>query len=200
MGTTLPQLMTPRERQAARKRLGLDNFVVFVIGRLITIKGVDVAIEALAGQRDITLVVAGDGPQRAQLENLAAQKGVATRFLGSISPEERDEWFGVADVVVTPSRQLQSGRTEGLPLVVVEALASAKAVIASDVGGIAEVIKDNENGMLVRSGDVDELRQALGELKGNGALAERLGTTGRASIEMREWKRLSPTYEKILRI
>lgn len=103
-----------------------------VLARLVPIKGVDVAIAAV---RD-PLVIAGDGPERARLEALA---GPNVTFLGEVDAARRDQLLSTATTLIIPSRVLANGRTEGSPVVALEALAAGVPVIASRVGGLADL-------------------------------------------------------------
>lgn len=124
-------------RFAAIARTPTSPPTIFVAARLVPVKGVDVAIEAFGRLATrARLVIAGDGPMRAAL---AARAGGAVTFLGQIDADERDRWLGRASVVVVPSRVMAGGRTEGSPMIALEALASGVPVVASRVGGLAEL-------------------------------------------------------------
>jgi glycosyltransferase involved in cell wall biosynthesis len=105
---------------------------ILIVARLVPIKGVDVALAALPLLRsNVRVVVAGDGPERARLERPGAT------FLGAVDAATRDRLLEQASVVVVPSRVLPNGRSEGMPLIALEALASGVPVVASAVGGLA---------------------------------------------------------------
>jgi glycosyltransferase involved in cell wall biosynthesis len=107
---------------------------VAIVARLVPLKGIDIAIRALAHVRaPIELAIAGDGPARADLERLAA--GRAT-FLGAVDETARDRLLAESAAVVVPSRVVAGGRSEGLPLVALEALAAGVPLVASAVGGL----------------------------------------------------------------
>lgn len=110
---------------------------VLVVARLVPIKGVDVAIAAmrlLGGAA--RLVIAGDGPERDRLARLRSDR---IQLIGAIDSTERDRWLSRASAVAVPSRVLASGRTEGMPLVALEALAAGVPVVASAVGGLRDL-------------------------------------------------------------
>jgi glycosyltransferase involved in cell wall biosynthesis len=107
-----------------------------VLARLVPVKGVDVAIAA-ARISTTRLIIAGDGPERANLERAA--RGLPIEFVGEVDAERRDQLLQRARVVWIPSRVLPNGRTEGSPVVAFEALAAGVPVIASRVGGLADL-------------------------------------------------------------
>ena len=150
-----------------------------VAARLDEQKGHDVLLEALAelSKRglDFTLAVAGDGSLRPALEERTARLGLEKRvhFLGTV--EDLGPLLAAADTVVLPSRW------EGLPLTLLEAMARARPVIASAVGGVPEVVEHGENGWLVPAGDVTALAEAL-ELFHR--MADRATRFGREAAEL----------------
>jgi glycosyltransferase involved in cell wall biosynthesis len=121
-------------RFAALGRAPADPPIVLVAARLVPIKGVDVAIAAIQRVRGARLVIAGDGPERPRL----AAGGPAT-FVGEVTTVRRDALLRTASVVVVPSRIAPGGRTEGAPMIALEALAAGVPVIASAVGGLCEL-------------------------------------------------------------
>jgi glycosyltransferase involved in cell wall biosynthesis len=126
---------------------------VLAVGRLVPEKGFDLAIEAVARTGDV-LEIVGDGDQRAALEALARDTGASVRFLGSLPPEAVAERYAAARLVVVPSRR------EGFGMVAAEAAAAGRAVVASAVGGLPDIVGAT-NGVLVPAGDVEALADAL---------------------------------------
>src|SRR5262245_30119610 len=121
-------------RFAALGRAPTTPPTIAVIARLVPIKGVDVMVAALPHLRTpARLVIAGDGPERARLE----RPGVTC--LGAVDPAARDALLREASIVVVPSRVLPNGRTEGMPMIALEALAAGVPVVASAVGGLASL-------------------------------------------------------------
>lgn len=150
------------------------------VGRLTAIKGLRVLIEAFARARetrpDLHLTLVGDGDDRAHLEKLAAPLGGAVTFAGYLSQGEVARALAGSDALVLPSF------AEGLPVVLMEALASARPVIATQVAGVSELVKDGVNGFVVPPGDADSLARRIGELADDPALRNRMGEAGRARV------------------
>jgi glycosyltransferase involved in cell wall biosynthesis len=206
-GIDLQRVATPLSREAARVRLDVpfDALLVGCLGRLEEQKGHTFLLQAfaqLASQpgpaAPLHLVLAGDGRRRKDLEAQAAALGIAsrTRFLGA----RRDvaEVLRALDIYAMPSLW------EGLPLALLEAMAAGVPVVASDVGGVAEVLGGGEWGLLVPPGDAGALGAALGRLAGEPGLRARLASTARQRVAARYGvdtmvARLAALYEDALR-
>jgi glycosyltransferase involved in cell wall biosynthesis len=144
------------DRFGAIPRAPSDPPTIAVASRLVQVKGVDVAIAAMQHvRRPARLMIAGDGPERAALTARAPVDRVT--FLGAVDTRRRDELLGRASVVVVPSRILPNGRSEGTPLIALEALAAGVPVVASAVGGLREV----RSLSLVRPDDPRQLAAAI---------------------------------------
>jgi glycosyltransferase involved in cell wall biosynthesis len=105
------------------------------------------------------------------------------RLTGALPQEEVIQRFAACDVFVLPSFVDERGATDILPTVILEAMASARPVVASCVGGVGEMIEDGKNGLLVPPGEVEPLADALASLLAHGALRRKLGAQGRARVE-----------------
>jgi glycosyltransferase involved in cell wall biosynthesis len=198
MGIDLEGLVADAPRAELRDRLGLDRSSVLCLGRLVPIKGVDVAIEALAGAEGTRLVVAGDGPERGRLEALARSRGADVAFLGAVDPERRAALLAACDAAVIPSRVTPGGREEGLPLALVEALGAGLPVVATRTGAMDELVEDGVSGLLVPPDDAAALGAAVERLGDDRELATRLGAEGRRRVENRDWRKLGDLYEELL--
>jgi glycosyltransferase involved in cell wall biosynthesis len=147
---------TPAQRARARRDLGIEDRTPLVasIGALVPEKAVELAIGAVGRLQSVRLVVAGSGSGRASLEGLAAGiPGSRISFVGPV--DDVVPILHAADAVVIASQ------TEGIPGVAIEALLCGVPVVATDVGGLREVIADGRNGCIVPSGDVDAITTAL---------------------------------------
>jgi glycosyltransferase involved in cell wall biosynthesis len=198
MGIDVDTLQTSRPRQEIRDELGLRGFTVVFIGRLVEIKGLDLLVEAIAGRQDWQLVVAGDGPRRAELERLAEARRIDARFCGSVGSSRRAELLAAGDALALPSRRLESGRHEGLPLVLLEAMGAGLPVVAAETGGIVELVADGANGLLVPPDDPASLGLALARLAERAQLRRRLADAARGVALERDWRQLSSRYEELL--
>jgi glycosyltransferase involved in cell wall biosynthesis len=170
----LPELAA---REAVKERLGLNGATLAFAGRLTAQKSLERALDAVAGTDDVSLVIAGEGPDRPQLEARARELGVdgRVRFLGAQTRERVVELFHAADASVLTSSW------ENFPHTVVEALAVGTPVLAMDAGGVAEVVEDGVNGLLVPAGDTAALTDAVRRFFADGELRERLRTGASAS-------------------
>ena len=167
-----------RARAAARTELGLppDAYVVGTVGRLVREKNQAALVRAMAPllSAAVRLVIVGDGEERATVERAIAALGDKAAFvqlLGARSDTPR--LYAALDLFAL------SSDSEGLPLVIIEAMASALPVLATAVGGIAAVVVEGVTGALVPVGDVGALTARLGELAAAPALGVRWGAEGR---------------------
>ncbi len=151
------------ERRRLRVALSFHSTTVLAAGRLVPIKGFDVLVAAL-GRIPLptrpALVIAGEGPERSRLASLARKAGVRLRLAGVLGQRVLAEHMAAADFFVHPCRTLESGRSEGMPLVVREALACGLQVIASASGGLVE-LRGAPGLTLVEADDAGSLALAI---------------------------------------
>lgn len=185
-------------RREARTRTGAEGFVVLSLGRLVPIKGVGAAIEAVAGLADAQLWIAGEGPRRRELEAKAAALGVRARFLGEVTGRAKADLFAAADAFVAPSLRERSGRTEGMPTALLEAAAAGLPIVASSAGGVPEVLTHDRSALLIPPGDSGALAEALQRLERDRALRRRLGRAARTVGRRYVWSELAPRIEALL--
>jgi glycosyltransferase involved in cell wall biosynthesis len=167
-------------REPRRRRDELPRLLF--VGRLVPQKGQAVLLEAVAALRqrgrEVELLLAGDGPMRQALEEQAATLGIAehVRFLGAVGQEEIPGLYEAASIFCLPSF------AEGLPTVLMEALAMELPVISTRINGAPELVNDNVTGLLVTPGRPDELAAAVERLLDDPLLGARLAREGRAVV------------------
>ena len=174
-----PPLGDLPSRGEAREALGLSGRVVATAGRLTAQKALGDALDAIARVDGAALVVLGDGPERPRLEARRDELGLGdrVRFLGAGTRDDVVRLFRAADVALLTSAW------ENLPHTVLEALAAGTPVVATAVGGVPEVVREGENGLLVAAGDVEAIGGALARLLGDHPLRERLAAAAAPSVE-----------------
>jgi len=173
----IPHFQRPHElEQTAR-----DGSVLY-FGRLSPEKGVDDLVRAMQGVPRASLVVAGDGPQRGALQELAGSLALSNvEFVGHVDPAVRDALIARSQFTVLPSHAYETlGKT------ILESYAEARAVIASDMGSRRELVQAGETGLLYRTGDVNQLKTAIEALRSRPDLAEKMGRAG--------WERVCQNY------
>jgi glycosyltransferase involved in cell wall biosynthesis len=162
---------------------------VLAVARAVPKKGIDTLVEACAlAAREgepVRAEVVGDGPELIGLGELASAQDVedAVVFRGPVAPDEVAEAYARCSAVVVPSRIAPDGDRDGLPTVLFEAMGRGLPVIATDVVGIPELVRDGENGVLVPPDDPAALAEALVRVRRDPELAERLGREARRTIE-----------------
>jgi glycosyltransferase involved in cell wall biosynthesis len=156
------------------------------VGRLVEKKGFHVLLDAAARlDFPFRLRIVGDGPECERLSEMIETLGLTSRVTleGALTHAELPEAYAATDAVVVPSVQDSSGDRDGLPNVVLEAMACARAVVASDISAIGCAVADGETGLLVPPGDASALASALRRLAAGTVLRERLGRGGRERVE-----------------
>lgn len=165
-----------------------EAFRLLFVGRLVERKGLTHLLDALAslrGRRAVELDIVGDGPLREALERRAAELGLAdlVRFRGFVSADDLAERFGDADAFVLPAVEDAKGDVEGLGVVLIEAQMHGLPVIASESGGIVDIVEHERTGLLVPPGDARGLASAIERLASDGPLRGRLAAAGREHAE-----------------
>ena len=170
---------------------------LFSAGRIVHQKGLDLALRALAGLKDLDWEwrIAGDGPQLDFLKLLAQEMGIAERvtFLGWQSRDQLIEQYRWSNLFLFPSRH------EGMPNAVLEAMASGLPIIASRIAGSEELVLNGETGLLFPSEDVNALRAALIRMLTNPTLRQSMGAASRRRVEAHySWESAAKQYALLL--
>jgi glycosyltransferase involved in cell wall biosynthesis len=170
------------------------NLRVITMGRLVEVKRVDRLIEAVSAVDGTTLDVVGDGPERAAWSSVARDLGVLdrVRFVGDVPHAEALARLSKADVLAMASE------IEGLPHVVIEALAMGTPVLAPAVGGVQEAVRDDENGLLLEDASVERLVAALRRLRSEAGLRERLARGALRDGPAWTFERTADAVEEVL--
>jgi glycosyltransferase involved in cell wall biosynthesis len=176
------RVLTVDRRAEFRHLFGIpeDRFVVGWIGRMTAIKRVPDILAAFKVLRDrgvdATLCLVGDGPDRDAIEQLASDLGIVRDVLLVGYQRDVAPYYAFFDALLLPSAN------EGTPVVAIEALAAGRPVVATRVGGVPDVVDDNESGFLVEVGDIEALADRLEQLARDPELRTRLGATGRERV------------------
>lgn len=172
----------PALYETSPEKAAADEVRLIFVGRLAPIKGLRVLIEAFEKVRlsrpGLRLTLVGDGEDRANLELLAAGMDGAIEFTGYQSQDAVAGQLAKADILVLPSF------AEGVPVVLMEAMASRKPVITSIVAGIPELVEDGVSGFLVPPGDPVALAEKIDVLAGDAARRLKMGVAGRAKVQV----------------
>lgn len=174
-----------------------DAKEVIFVGRLVERKGVRFLIEAFAHVKDAIphrLVIIGDGPERADLEQRTHNLNLEDRiiFTGRISDEELYRHYNQCSFIVLPAVYDAKGDIEGLGVVLIEAMSYSKPAIASNAGGITDIMTDGENGFLVPPRDVHALAKAIERLATDNEMRERMGVRAKQVVDGKfSWNRIT---------
>ena len=187
--------------RAARRRdlnVGDRDPLCVAAGRLVRKKGFEYVIDALAHVPNAVLAIAGDGTLREELTRRSETVGVAerVRFLGDQNQDRVGEYLAAADVICAPSVRDDSGNVDGLPNVVLEAMASATPLITTAAGGIGAVVENGRTGVIVPERDAAAIASAMRNLLDNPARAREIGIAARAAVERSfGWNRVAERFE-----
>ena len=187
-------------RSLRRRELGLDDSTPLCLaaGRLVHKKGFEYLIDAVPDVPGLVLAIVGEGTLSEVLRTRAEAQGVASRvrFLGNQTQDRVGEYFAAADVICAPSVRDDSGNVDGLPNVVLEAMASGTPLVTTAAGGIGAVIQHERTGLLVAQRDARALADAINRLLRNPAEASDLGRAARAEVERSfGWDRVAARFE-----
>jgi glycosyltransferase involved in cell wall biosynthesis len=187
---TIPMGIHPEEYGGQGFRSPSNVKTILFVGRLIPWKGVRVLIEAMKKVCNhpfwFHLIIIGDGPERGDLEELSRRLEIehSVEFTGRFGRDTLLAYYHRADLFVLPSTTVD-GQTEGLGVVLLEAMASGLPVIGSNTGGIPDIIQDRVNGLLVSPGDPDVLADAILSILSDPDLAEQFKKAGFRTVNER---------------
>ncbi len=187
-------------------RFDLSGRLVVAVGRLVYKKGFRYLLQAapqiLAQDPEVRIVIGGDGDIEEELRAQAAQLDLGDRilFTGGLSHPEVLALIAASEIFVMPSIRDPKGNVDGLPIVVLEAMAGGRPVVASDVSGMPLAIEDDVSGLLVEEKNPDALAAAVNGLLADGELARRLGEAARLRVaEELNWDAVAEVHHRLYR-
>lgn len=200
-GINLEDFQTTLPKSECRERLGLprDKVIILFFGNLVPYKGPEVLLRAFEevheDYEEVLLLYVGRGPLRGELQTLSRELKVGedVMFAGYVSDQEKALYYQAADIFCLPS----VNRAEAFGIVNLEAMASALPIVASHLGGIPDIVREKENGLLFEPGKVEELTRALRFLVENPDERRRMGRAGRQMVEDYSWMKIAGETEKI---
>jgi len=201
-GVDIERFNPKNNGQAIRERFGLGSSkIVMFVGRLTFHKGVNHLIDAAGLYRDAKYLIVGSGPEEERLKHLAAASPNAKNiiFAGKASAEDLPHYYAACDLLVLPS----VSRLEAFGLVMLEAMASGRPVITSDMPGMREVVVDGVDGLLAEPLDAHDISEKVRILLDDDEKRKRFGANGRLKVEERfTWARVTKmtedAYKRIL--
>ncbi len=173
-----------------------DAREIIFVGRLVERKGVKYLIEAMARISDEIphrLVIIGDGPEREALQRITKNLNLEGKitFVGRVSDGDLYRYYETCSFLVLPAVYDKKGDIEGLGVVLIEAMSYMKPVIASDAGGITDVVENGVNGLLVPPGDTSALASAIKTLATDDSLRKKMGLKAKAIIDEKfNWNKI----------
>jgi len=196
-----------RDKIRAKYGWAPDEIIITTLGRFVYKKGFDQLISIIPDlksiQTNFRVVIGGSGPLGEILKEQVVQMNIKelVSFPGQIPWNEVPEFLAASDIFVLPSQRDKAGNLDGLPTVLLEAMACGLPCVASDVGGVSLVINHQENGFLIKSDSRKELTDSLIELINNQILRRKLSQQSRSSIVNQfNWDNVSEQFEKLFRI
>jgi glycosyltransferase involved in cell wall biosynthesis len=201
--TVIPYGMTIKPKPPKKHSPEEVRSLLFV-GRLDERKGLRYLLAALPSvlaKYPVRLRIVGKGILEDEIKSQCDAIGLndVVDFLGFVSKEELADEYAACDIFVLPAIIDSKGDTEGLGIVIIEALAHQKPVIASAVGGIVDVINSGTTGLLIPEKDPEALAQAILTLLSNPTKAQKMGQRGLADIQVRfNWHHITPMWQQVL--
>ena len=197
---------TSYNKDALKKRIKIDGEVILFVGRLIDLKGVDYLIKAapkvIESFPKAKILLVGSGPKKNCLVKLTKDLNLENNvvFVDQVPHDELLQYYNLADVFVLPSIVNEESETEGLGVVLLEAISFGIPVVGSGVGGIPDIIKDHETGLIAKQKDSDSLAEKIIKLLSNDRLREKLIKNGQKLIEEKySWEIIADKFLEIYR-
>jgi glycosyltransferase involved in cell wall biosynthesis len=204
MGVDLSIFNQRNKDNNLRKKYGIKKEFILAAGRLAEKKGIEYLVmsmeHVIKKLPEAKLIIIGYGPEKESLERLVKELKLEKNisFAGRVENKNLPKFYATADLFVGPSIVTKNGDTEGLGVVFLEALASGTCVIGSNVGGIPDIIKHDQTGMLVRQKNPMQLADTILKLMSNKTKREKLASNGLKHIEkIYSWKLVSKKFNEL---
>jgi glycosyltransferase involved in cell wall biosynthesis len=191
-GVEVPKI-SKEETEKITEELNIRRSIVITfVGRLIEVKGAEIFIQALKDiKADFKAVIVGDGPEREKLENMVEKHRLEDKVIFTGWRNDVPAILAVSDIFVLPSY------SEGLPIALLEAMMAGKACIVTDIGLPVENRKD---ALIVKAGNINELRKVLEELLENEKLRKKLGENAKKKVRNEfSWEKAAESYIKLFK-
>ncbi|MBU2633761.1 MAG: glycosyltransferase family 4 protein [Nanoarchaeota archaeon] len=181
-----------------------SKYVLLFVGRLTEKKGVKYLLEAMPQIikefKDVELLIVGDGVLKKELmkltKDLKIEKNV--KFLGYIVGNKKNEYLSLSDLFISSSIVTQYGDTEGLPVVIMEAIASGLPVVATNVGGTRDIVVNNKNGFLINQRNSKEIVNSVYKMLNDPELTKRFSNNSLKMSKKYGWEVIAKEYSKII--
>jgi glycosyltransferase involved in cell wall biosynthesis len=196
-----PRAKIRRVLPVVRKNVPDTAILISFVGRLIRAKGALIAIESVIplikqDSKTILFAIAGSGPEEELIRSIIRKNRLGKKvfFLGPLKPEKVRDLLGITDIFLHPSYH-----AEGLPNAILEAAASGSAIVATDVAGTSEIIRNRMEGLIITPKNPESLQAALTALVDNKTLRDSLGKSARKRMTVYfNWQHIAQTYERLL--
>ncbi len=213
LGIDISRFRPNANKYILRKKYNINSKnVLLFIGRIVEKKGLIFLIKAMPEimlkNPDTELIICGDGPLKKEYERLILKMNLedSIRFVGYISDENiKIEYLSLSDILIVPSILTKFGDTEGLGVVLLEGLATGTPVIASNIGGIPDIIKDGENGFLTEPENSEDIAKNVGIILSDKILKQEFSNNGLKIVyEKFSWevviKKISKIYNELNKV
>jgi glycosyltransferase involved in cell wall biosynthesis len=204
--SVVPMGVDVQKFRCERPRLGGETIEILFVGRLTEVKGLRYLIDAITLLKgswpQIRLQIIGDGPDREILQRQVNELNLEeiVVFTGAVPHDELARYYAAADILVAPSVVADSGATEALGVVLLEAAAAALPIVATNVGGIGDIISDQRHGLLVEQKSPQQIAAALRRLLEDPVSANAMGRAAQQKIaEHFSWDAIAGQFAEVYR-
>jgi len=196
-------------RDEVREKYGWapDEVIISTLGRMVHKKGfsqlLDIVPSLISNTQKIRIVIGGSGPLESELKEKVVQMGISevVSFPGRVPWDEVSQFFGASDIFVLPSQRDKAGNLDGLPTVLLEAMACGLPCVASNIGGVSLVLESGENGYVFEPNNSSQMADDLTALIHEKKLREKLGDKARSDVIQRfNWDNVAKSLEALYRI